>query len=104
MTGSLQIKRGFYFIVLNTYDANGKRKQKWISTGLTEKGNKKRAEKMLQEKLRENEKTEKLVRTEMLFSDAVRYWLNDVEIRVDAVTLQGYEALARCIYFPILTR
>lgn len=43
MTGSLQVKNGKYYMVLNSTE-NGKRKQKWISTGLTEKGNKRKAE------------------------------------------------------------
>ena len=57
MTGSLQVKNGKYYMVLNSTE-NGKRKQKWISTGLTEKGNKRRAEQMLREKLTEEEKTD----------------------------------------------
>lgn len=100
MTGSLQIKKDKYYIVLNTYDAHGKRKPKWISTGLTEKGNKKRAEKMLREQLREYEVQEKLIKSDMLFSDAVRQWLKDSVIRVDAVTLQGYEALSKAHILP----
>ena len=54
MTGSLQVKNGKYYMVLNSAE-NGKRKQKWISTGLTEKGNKRKAEQMLREKLTEEE-------------------------------------------------
>ncbi|NLG05617.1 MAG: tyrosine-type recombinase/integrase [Clostridia bacterium] len=100
MTGSLQIKKDKYYIVLNTYDAHGNRKPKWISTGLAEKGNKKRAEKMLRDTLREYEEREKLIKSDMLFSDAVRQWLLDSAIRVDAVTLQGYEALARVHILP----
>lgn len=100
MTGSLQVKKDKYYMVLNTYDADGKRKIKWISTGLTEKGNKKRAEKMLRDKLREYETQEKLTKTDMLFSDAIRVWLKSSAIRVDAVTLQGYEALARVHILP----
>lgn len=100
MTGSLQVKKDKYYIVLNTYDAHGKRKPKWISTGLTEKGNKKRAEKMLREQLSEYEEQEKLVKCDMLFSDAVRQWLKDTIIRVDAVTLQGYEALSTAHILP----
>lgn len=100
MTGSLQIKKDKYYIVLNTYDAAGHRKQKWISTDLPVKGNKKRAEQMLREQLRTFEVKEKLTKTDMLFSDAIRGWLGDSAIRVDAVTLQGYEALARVHILP----
>ena len=34
-TGSVQEKNGRFYFVINLYDANGKRKIKWISTGLT---------------------------------------------------------------------
>ena len=47
MTGSLQVKRGYYHMVVQFYDENGKRKTKWRSTGLKEKGNKRKAEQML---------------------------------------------------------
>ena len=81
MTGSLQIKNDIYYIVINTYDKDGKRKPKWISTGLVTKGNKKRAEQILREKLREFEARENLVYCDMLFSDAIRQWLKDIAIR-----------------------
>lgn len=100
MTGSLQTKKDKYYIVINTYDTNGNRKNKWISTGLPAKGNKKRAEQMLREQLRKYEKQDKLIKTDMLFSDAVRQWLKDSAIRVDVVTLQGYEAIARVHVLP----
>ena len=47
VAGRLQEKNGFYYIVLSYTDSAGKRRQPWIATGLTVKGNKKRAEKML---------------------------------------------------------
>lgn len=100
MTGSLQIKNDIYYIVINTYDKDGKRKPKWISSGLAVKGNKKRAEQMMREKLREYEAKENLVYCDMLFSDAIRQWLKDIAIRVDGVTLQGYECLAKTQLLP----
>ena len=60
MTGSLQVKNGKYYMVLNSTE-NGKRKQKWISTGLPEKGNIRKAEQMLREKLTEEEKRNPVV-------------------------------------------
>lgn len=51
ITGSLQTKYGKYYAVLNLYNHNGKRKQKWISTGLTVKGSKKKAKAFLDELL-----------------------------------------------------
>jgi len=78
MTGSLQIKNDKYYAVINTYDKNGKRVPRWISTSLTVKGNKKRAEQFLREKLNEAEEQKYLVRTDILFSDAIRQWLKDI--------------------------
>lgn len=46
MTGSLHIKNGKYYAVLNVYE-KGVRKQKWISSGLEVRGNKREAEKFL---------------------------------------------------------
>ena len=42
VTASLQIKRNIYQVVLSYKDNNGERKQKWISTGISAKGNNKR--------------------------------------------------------------
>ena len=47
VAGHLREKRGYYYAVLNYNDSLGRRKTKWISTGLPVKGNKKRAEAVL---------------------------------------------------------
>ena len=47
VAGHLREKSGYYYAVLNYTDSLGKRKTKWISTGLTVKGKKKRAEAIL---------------------------------------------------------
>ena len=51
VAGHLSVKKGYYYCVLNYKDEYGKRKNKWISTGLPEKGNKKRAEEILIEEI-----------------------------------------------------
>ena len=51
MTGTITVKNGKYYAVINYYE-NGKRKQKWINSGLTEKGNKTKAEKRQQNQSR----------------------------------------------------
>lgn len=99
MTGSLQIKQNKFYIVLNI-SANGKRKQKWIATGLPVKGNKRKAEQLLRDKLYEYELTPETVHSDVLFSDYIRIWLNTVRRRVDEVTFQGYEILAKCHVIP----
>ena len=47
ITGFVTTKGGKYYAVLNLYDENGKRKQKWFSTDLPLRGNKRNAEKIL---------------------------------------------------------
>ena len=93
MTGSLTIKNGKYYAVLNVYE-NGKRKKKWICSDLPEKGNKRKAEQFLREKLAEYERMEGIVRSDVLFSDYVRIWLEQIARKVDTVTMQGYQVLA----------
>ena len=59
-TGSVQEKNGRFYFVVNLYDANGKRRIKWISTGLTVRGNKRKAESMLREVLLNYDETGEL--------------------------------------------
>ena len=47
VSGTLALKNGYYYAVLSYRDATGKRHQKWVSTGLPQKGNKRRAEQEL---------------------------------------------------------
>ena len=49
VTGSVQTKNGKLYALLNYKNANGKRKIKWISTGLNEDGNKRKVQRMLPE-------------------------------------------------------
>ena len=55
ITGSLHIKNDIYHVVLNYKDETGKRKQRWISTKLAAKGNKRKAEQILETLKRELE-------------------------------------------------
>lgn len=101
MTGSLQTKSGKYYAVINTTDTNGKRKQKWISTGIETAGNNKRkAEKRLREILQEYEKNTPVFSTDILFSDFVIEWLKSVKMSVDVVTYQGYKLIANAHIIP----
>ena len=99
MTGSLQVKNGKYYMVLNSTE-NGKRKQKWISTGLPEKGNKRKAEQMLREKLTEEEKRNPVVCSDMTVADCVRRWLIRMRRRVDEVTYRSYQHTAETHILP----
>ena len=92
--GHLQIKNGHYYMVLNYVDANGKRKQPWIPTGLPAKGNKKRAEQMLME-MRRNFKIPAAAKdgelsADMLFSDYMKAWLEITRSSVATTTYTSY--------------
>lgn len=100
MTGSLQVKNGKYYAVINTIDIHGKRRQKWISTGLETKGNKKKAEQFLREKLKEFELEENLVQSDILFCDYISLWLERSKIRLDTITYQGYLNIANAHIIP----
>lgn len=99
MTGSLQIKNDTYYIVLNLYK-DGKRRPKWISTGLSSKGNKRKAEQMLRDTLQQYEQQPEHAGSKALFSDYIRHWLKLSQRKVDAVTYQGYEVLANSQILP----
>lgn len=64
------------------------------------KRNKKRAEAILRDLLGEYEQKQGLVRRDIRFSDYIRLWLQEEKGRVDAITLQGYEILAKTHILP----
>lgn len=100
MTGSLQVKNGKYYAVINQTDKNGKRKQKWICTGFEIKGNKKKAEKFLYDKIAELELADNLIKSDVLFADYVLHWLEVSKIRLDKITYQGYRNIVNAHIYP----
>ena len=120
ITGSVQINKGYYFIVFNMYNEYGKRKPEWHSTGLKVDNNerknnqiRKQAEKMLNEELvrvnAENSFSNKLNNiaknskySNMLFSDYMLEWLENIKPKVVQSTYIGYEQVVKgrlCPYF-----
>lgn len=77
VTGHLREQNGYFQMILTWKDASGKRRSKSISTGLTVKGNKKRAEKMLMKARSEFNPDNLAVNKGMLFTDFLGKWLND---------------------------
>lgn len=98
VAGHLHEKNGYYYIILNLTDSAGKRKPKWISTGLTIKGNKKRAEQMLIEERRKyaNAKTG----DDVLFADFMEQWLEIVKSTVSIPTYSSYVNAVKSIIAP----
>lgn len=89
ITGSLQIKGGKYYAVINLKDADGKRKPKWISTGYDIKGNKKKAEKFLNEKISEYNKSDTPC-SDMYVADYFENWLDQIKPEVAPNTYRSY--------------
>ena len=54
MKGSLQVKNDKFYAVLSYMDSDGKQKRKWVSTGLPVANNKLKAQKMLEDYLKDN--------------------------------------------------
>lgn len=100
IAGHLQVKKGYYYAVLTYTTVDGKRKQPWIPTGLPEKGNKKKAEKLLME-LRKSyeppaEETGKGDLSEnMLFSDFMLMWLEIVRNSIEKTTFASYSMMVK---------
>ena len=98
MTGSVQVSNGKWYCVLNMKDENGKRKQKWISTGLSEKGNKKKAQKILDQlKLKYDGHDIIANAAQIPFEEYCRKWLESRRISLEISTYEGYEIRIRHI-------
>lgn len=100
IAGHLQIKNDNYYMVLNYTDANGKRRQPWIPTGLPAKGNKRRAEKLLLDTSKsfvppvvskENED----ISSDMLFADYMELWLEIIRSSVEKTTFSSYTQMVK---------
>ena len=118
-TGSVQEKNGRFYFVVNLYDANGKRRIKWISTGLTVRGNKRKAESMLREVLLHYDETGELPtgrggayekvdaktakplpqplqpvsKSEMLFLDYLNEWVQVHKASIQPATFISYNRM-----------
>lgn len=76
LTGNLQIKNSAYYAVLNLKEG-GKYKQKWISTKLKTKWNKRKAETMLKDLISKYELVDfSKQNTDIKFSDYAQKWLD----------------------------
>lgn len=90
MTGSLQVKGNIYYAVLNFKDKTGKRKQKWFNTKLPVKGNKRKAEQMLNDWLAQYADTEYTEPSKVLFCDFVKEWIQLDKPKLQVTTYDNY--------------
>ena len=93
VTGSLIERSGKYTVMINYY-MDGKRKQKSIATGLPVKGNKRRAEELLDQYRMdfssEKQTIEEIKRNSPLFADFLKEWLQIIRPTIERTTLQSY--------------
>lgn len=102
VSGHLEIKKGYYYVVLSYLDVNGKRHRPWISTGLPEKGNKRKAEAELA-RIRSTYEPPKEVEdlnSDMPFADYLLQWLDIVKVRIKIATYSSYESMVKSSIEP----
>lgn len=105
ITASLQIKNNIYQVVLNYKDINGKRKQKWVTTGLSEKGNNKRlANQKMQEILadfKESLSNQNSNTNDRFLTAYLKEWLLSVKNTIEENTYDSYKVIVNkiCEYF-----
>ena len=114
VAGHLQEKRGYFYIVLNYKDSNGKRKSKWIATSLPVKANKRKADELLQQARiefkpeAEDPKPEvpaasvpvTALTGDVLFADFMLSWLDVIKRSVSPVTFSSYSGMVKSITVP----
>lgn len=102
VSGHSEIKKGYYYVVLSYLDVNGKRHRPWISTGLPEKGNKRKAEAELARIRSEFELPQEVgeLASDMHFAEYLLEWFDIVKVRVKATTFSSYEAMIKSTIEP----
>ena len=104
VAGHLTLKNGRYYAVLNYRNAGGQRKTKWISLGLPEKGNKRKAEAELARLRAEFEPPKEVgdLSSDMLFADYLLEWLEIAKGRLAVATYSSYAAMIKRPVGPYL--
>ena len=98
--GSLQVNKGIYHVSFRVTDRNGKRIQKQLSTGIkAEKGNKRKAEKRMQEILEQWEGIV-AVTDNALLCDYIADWVERDKSRVQITTYDGYKHMLNKYIYP----
>lgn len=102
VAGHLEVKKGYYYAVLSYVDVNGKRHRPWISTGLPEKGNRRKAEAELA-RIRSTYEPPAVVQdlcSDMPFADYLLQWLDIVKVRIKITTFGSYEQIVKSVLEP----
>lgn len=94
MTGFIRVKNGIWRMCFSWKDQRGQWQKKEESTGLKEKGNKRKAQAMMESRKKELETqpAEATALENNLFLDEMQKWLNDIMVHeVRPATLHQYQ-------------
>lgn len=98
MTGRLAIKNGKYYVIISYKDEHGKNKQKWTTTGLDTKNNKRAAEEVMREIVAKfnNEETptkdtKEKAKDKILFGDYLIKWIEIAKPNLQLSTYSAYK-------------
>ena len=100
ITASLFIQHGLYYVILSYRDSNNKRKQKWIPTGISEKGNNKRLANQKLEEVKRNYKQYLPAECSFETNEAEKYfevylneWLESYKHKIEENTYYSYKTI-----------
>lgn len=104
--GSLYIQHGLYYVILSYKDCNNKRKQKWIPTGISEKGNNKRLAKDKLEEIKQNYtqyipqevNLENSDEGEKFFEVYLQEWLESYKTQIEENTYDSYKTVVKKVF------
>ncbi len=101
MTGRLRVKNGYFYAIINYKDKFGNYRQKWINSGLVERGNKKNAQRFLEEKIKSFKEDEYIEQEKpaqssyIVFSDYISKYVDGKEKELSAATFSGYKNMLK---------
>ncbi len=100
VAGHLQQKKGYWYIVLNLHDEQGRRKPKWIATHLPVGNSRRKAEELLFQARQQYADGREA--SGLLFADYMLQWLEKVRFQVSPTTYHSYKYVVQrgiCPYF-----
>lgn len=100
ITASLFVQHGLYYVILSYRDSNNKRKQKWVPTGILEKGNNKRLANQKLNEIKQNykeylpaENTFETNEAEKYFEVYLSEWLESYKHKIEENTYYSYKTI-----------
>lgn len=103
LRSTLKQRKGYWYVGLSWYDAEGKRKQTNVSTGYAVEGNKRRAEAKEKEIYKDFERkllAETMEAEKIVFTDWLLRWLDYIRDKVKETTYYGYECIVKKDVIP----